>query len=1265
MTEPATRPAWWNTVEATSASAGVDSDVLWRIHGAETSYGKNVINPHSSAKGPFQFVDATWKALATARPSLNLTDPLDNDQSARAAPWLLKQNNDVLKNELGRDVTPGEQYIGWHAGVGRAASIIKASDGTPVEALFSPQAIHQNAALFAKARTAGEYRAWAAEKMGDSPQVIKPASSDNVSLITSTPSLPLTETEEATQAIARREQEWSLGHAAWESVYNESGFTWGMRGARNALMPTDPNFNVTEDMLKADERLKDIPEDYWPQLVGSRSKPEYDQRIEQTKWDLEYERRMAEKGYVGSAVRFFGAAVDPAGWLISAASPLSAVANVSRFGRILRAGGEAAAGNVLADIPEAMNKPTYEDAQLAYVAAGSFVFGAGIGAVIKPRASIAPHIADMQRKASSAMKDIDAAATPSIAGSGGSALNLGRVEPVRSDLEEFLSPEFADKELGKSWASGFRFDLANKMKSSKNPLTASLGSRLVEDPVGNADNTVVHIATSVEAGDIHRTATTQFQAGVEAAWADYAKRNNIGWATTGGERLSFFQKVSDYVDELNPAIADAADPAVKRAGNVARKVLGDYHDMAVNPGVLDGTVRQSVRAFEDVPKDANYFPHLWDFHEFGAAVRKFGDGQMKALLTEAVRRVLPDLENDVLKRTGKGLYKGLRNVQSGQEVHISQMLSGGDRAQLAGFLREHGEMSAQDIGYIIAKLTPEKETGDIARTKRRTPIDPHTKLRLTVHDTEAADYGQAVEVSVKDLMDRNVVSAVTNYSRQMSTQVALARLRIENPRYKAGDPASPQYLVDGVRGDSDWQMLMKKVSAVADELGIHPDKTAKELESLKFTYETLTGRLATLERGKQGAALRTLRNYNFARMMGQVGWAQFGETWVGVAQVGLKAAVSQMPGLRTFLRNARTGLLEDDVARQIEYMLAPGTDHLRSSSRLLVDDYGNVAQRRGRAHVAEDISQRAARSLSVLSGMGPITSYQQRWFARAALARFAMDATGEKSLNMKRMAVLGIGKKQRDLIVKQLQEHDGYTPGESGTNIRVLNLDKWDPAARYSLERALGLWTRKMVQENDIGQMNMMFGGSMGKLLTQFRTFMLGAYTKNLLHNLHMRDFESASMILGTTVFGALGYVAQTHLQSIGRSDRDKFLERRLDDKSIAAASVQRAAWSSLIPMVADNLGYFMGQDPVFNQRVTGTPAQGIFSNPSAALIDTMAKAGRGITGATINGEEYSQPDARALLGLVPFANLLPVVMLSNELISGLPEEDTHLITRD
>lgn len=217
------------------------------------------------------------------------------------------------------------------------------------------------------------------------------------------------------------------------------------------------------------------------------------------------------------------------------------------------------------------------------------------------------------------------------------------------------------------------------------------------------------------------------------------------------------------------------------------------------------------------------------------------------------------------------------------------------------------------------------------------------------------------------------------------------------------------------------------------------------------------GRISSaMDKGKLGQFVRILKALNFTRVMNQVGFAQIAETWTGVAQVGIRAALSSVPELRQFLDGIRGGRGQTDLALQLEHMATPGTEMLRGSMHLPVDDLHNAVGRTGTVmDRAEHSLHKATRATSIISGMAPFTAYQSKWMAKAALARFAMDATGQKALNAKRMRVLGISEEEQALIREQLRTHDGYVEGESGTQHRVLNLDAWDPQARHALEYGL------------------------------------------------------------------------------------------------------------------------------------------------------------------------------------------------------------------
>ena len=51
-----------------------------------------------------------------------------------------------------------------------------------------------------------------------------------------------------------------------------------------------------------------------------------------------------------------------------------------------------------------------------------------------------------------------------------------------------------------------------------------------------------------------------------------------------------------------------------------------------------------------------------------------------------------------------------------------------------------------------------------------------------------------------------------------------------------------------------------------------------------------------------------------------------------------------------------------------------------------------------------------------------------------------------------------------------------------------------------------------------------------------------------------------------SVLFGGLAYTLQTHVNSIGRDDKESFLEERLSVTEIGKAAFQRAGWFSLFP---------------------------------------------------------------------------------------------------
>lgn len=125
-------------------------------------------------------------------------------------------------------------------------------------------------------------------------------------------------------------------------------------------------------------------------------------------------------------------------------------------------------------------------------------------------------------------------------------------------------------------------------------------------------------------------------------------------------------------------------------------------------------------------------------------------------------------------------------------------------------------------------------------------------------------------------------------------------------------------------------------------------------------------------------------------------------------------------------------------------------------------------------------------------------------------------------------------------------------PSEFGKKrrLRALNMKDWDEDAANAFGLAIARWTRQAIQKNDFGNLHPFMTRPMGQLLLQFRSFMIVSYSKQFLHNIKRSDYAAYQAMIMSVIFGSLGYVAQTQINSIGRRDKEEFLkERLLDDE--------------------------------------------------------------------------------------------------------------------
>jgi hypothetical protein len=137
----------------------VPSDLMQKIAYSESGGRADAANPLSSAKGLFQFTNATWKGMGGKE-----GEQLDPEKNAELGAKFIRQNAEGLKKAFGRDPTYGEVYAANHFGLEGAKELLSLDPKTPMEKAVSSTVLKQNPYL--RGRTVGDVMSQLSKKTG-------------------------------------------------------------------------------------------------------------------------------------------------------------------------------------------------------------------------------------------------------------------------------------------------------------------------------------------------------------------------------------------------------------------------------------------------------------------------------------------------------------------------------------------------------------------------------------------------------------------------------------------------------------------------------------------------------------------------------------------------------------------------------------------------------------------------------------------------------------------------------------------------------------------------------------------------------------------------------------------------------------------------------------------------------------------------------------------------------------------------------------------
>jgi len=1026
----------------------------------------------------------------------------------------------------------------------------------------------------------------------------------------------------------------TFGQAVDAAFAEENTMSWIFSGLPD--YEPNPDFRLTPENIA--ELTEGIPEDRRRFITEAVSLPHAQKLRERALASLKNQETLTKYGWGGVGLQVAAATLDVPAiaatvFTEGALAPFIWGGKATRLARTFRAAASSGASAAAIESYLVSQNAMKDPYDILYAAAGGFVLGGTtdsvFGAISRKRYRDAG-LKTMNDVDNAQAADVNTAMMDRGIDTGVGAM----VNPLSRPMQDFDIRRGTIEQIDETDAEPMafmgkvRFDIVGQLKSSTIGLTRRIASILGEDAVEPGEFTADLIKTVGT-----KRVTNKFYRTYDPAYNEWAKSSGInGVARRVDSRKSEFGRlVSDEVEEPG----SSTNPHIIKAANNTRSLFKN---------MLEEAKRAEVKGFDSIPENPKYFSHLWDGHRYLQAKKDFGK-LLPELLKKSLLTANRTLEEDMADAIAKGMVKKIIKREIGMDAGLSRMFSTSNKEALRDILLEEEIVTEAQADRIINQLDFDRE-GVSPRARRRLEFDLSASVELN---------GKTLHI--KDLMERDTEAVVNAYVNQMQGRIALAK--------------------KGIKSDADFEKIKKDIIAAGEELN-DVDQAARDIQKLEVLHALISGRTSPLIANPSSdgnRVIRLLMDYSFIRVMNQVGFAQVAELGNAVSIDGTTALLRVIPEWRAMVARTANGELEDRVSRELEALVAPGVDrniHSALNKFSYEDMYGL-----GKGDIIDKaigVMQPLKRFTADISGLAGITALFERTAAKIALQSLVDLASGVRKVRMKRLGnssldqdiarrlkSLGLDEEMWPRVVNQIKQHTISVPSmfSRKRKIKAINMDDWDDLdARDALAYSIARWTRQSIQQNDVGNLNIHMTSTMGKVLTQFRAFMLVSWSKQFLHNIERRDFAAFSSMMWSLFYGGNAYILQTHVNALGREDKREFLEERLSVTEIGKAAFVRSSWASLFPSAIDTTLAVAGADPFFGfKRSTGLATDLVTGNPVFDLLDTTQSVVRGGSRALFNEEyQWSRGQQRALNSLLFFQNAIGVKNVLNTMMDGLPQ---------
>jgi len=1037
----------------------------------------------------------------------------------------------------------------------------------------------------------------------------------------------------------------------------------------------DFDFVPTKKMVDSIDQYPDYMKDAF---FDARSEEHFYDIEKQVKERLETEAEISKLGWKGFGARMVAAVADPAAIALSVATiPFGGYgayatvpSKIMRLKRALKFGAIVAGENAAIEAGLVGLDKYKNPIDIAYASLAGFTLGSPAGwfGRVNAKTNATP------KEIVKSYKKLDAAAEKykqtlelqeiqEFAQKNNLELNSQFIKNKRMILSKeanSMNPKVVDDVrnepgVGSYWEEKFkkthlRFDISSQLNRSPDPIIRRFRETFVNDPV--VGNTKGDTAIDWKNRTQYQT-MYDYNNYREIALRSFKKANKDVSFKSQFDIEERFEAVMSDLKEF-PERFDMSNEVTIEMRNLSKLATKAFDD------TLDVVAQTGREGWDEIAgrRVPNYIPHVHSPSKVQRAIDDYGIDQVELVFANALRDLKGDLGDKLFTRMIKRIVGKISNSRYyGQETDLARAFQGSNIAVVREFL-EGLDLTEEQIKIILAKI--QKGTGNTLDPNARTrlPFDLNARIDIKNNKTGTID-----SLSIKDLTERNLTRLLKRYNQQVLGAAAMARF-------------------GNFKNNKEYVDFLKEVKE-RGEANPKYKNIYRDVENIEVIVSSLTGKQSPLEKGGDPNGFmrrmaRLAQDYNFLRLFGQVGFAQGAELYQAVSEVGLKTFLQANPGFKDILNKLRAGEVkfDDEILEELRSQGVPvGLDKFMHSPVGRLDNELDIPldSTGSRLDATELYAAKAKRFVADISFLNPMTMYSQIIAGRGLALKISNNVNDliKKHKTTKvfdklskgdqvRYKYFGWNEKEFNQIADQISKHSVYKDGK----YQGIGLDNWTPEARSHYSVGMQRFIDRVVQRNDVGVMNRWFTTDYTRILTQFRTFTLGSYTKQLMNRLYVlaetrgKDFQTYSAFMASMVGAVQFYAVQSYINSFGRKDQKQYLEKRLSPENLAKIGFLRSSWSSLIPGAIDTALYpFLDDLPFSYGRNTDLASNFLSGIPTINLVSSTFDTTRNLTKMAFDPTyQPSKRDVQNGLSLIALQNALIIKNVNNMIVDELGE---------